>query len=80
MQVTDTNNVSVPVIATFSNGGNIKPLFVQIKGERYKIMSSWSREYGRDIITFMCTVVCYSVQREICLTYHKQETCWTMKY
>ena len=79
IQVTDTTNVAVPVVATFSNNGNIRPLYVQIKGERYKILSSLSREYGLDILTFNCTVENYGIRRELILTYHKNETCWTMK-
>ena len=68
----------VPVIASFDCAGTVKPLHVRIKGEAYKIMRCWSQQYG-PIWVYHCTIENNRMQHEICLTYHSNEKCWTIK-
>ncbi len=67
----------VPVIASFDSKGNIRPIHVRINSNVYKILSCISRDYG-PLTIFTCTVNNCGMQREVNLTYHPQERCWTM--
>ena len=66
----------VPVLAAFDNSGSIRPLYVRIGKESYKISSCFSRSYGA-LTIYTCTVNNLGMQREVTLTYHPNESCWT---
>lgn len=66
----------VPVLASFDSAGTIRPLYVRITGEAYKILSCYVREYG-PLMVYTCTINNRGMQRELTLTYHSRECCWT---
>lgn len=68
----------VPVLASFDSTGTIRPLYVRIGSDAYKILSCYSQAYG-PLTIYHCTVNNMGMQREIALTYHPRECCWTTK-
>jgi len=47
----------VPVIASFNDEGQIKPLYVGINGEQYKVESYWVRRSFSNQIEFQCKLI-----------------------
>lgn len=68
----------VPVIASFDSEGHIKPLYVRICGEPYKIHSSWLKQSFADIFEFHCKVMDDDCLKPLVLTYHTRENVWTI--
>lgn len=69
----------VPVLASFDSAGNIRPVYVRINKEAYKILSCNMREFG-PLLVFNCTVNNHNMQKELILTYHPYEKCWTTQF
>lgn len=78
------NQTIIPVIATFDTDGNVKPLFVRIKGEEYKILSSWMNPEDsfsgikNNILVFRCKIEVRGYAREIKITFWGNERVWTI--
>lgn len=72
------NSIIVPVIASFDSEGHIKPLYVRINECAYKIHSVWLKPDFGARSTFQCKIVDGSFLKPLILTYHHQETTWTM--
>ena len=72
-----TNSIVVPVIASFSTDGNIKPLYVRIYGASYKIDSSWMSCNFINTIDFTCKVIDGDSLKPLLLTYHRKEGMWS---
>ena len=68
----------VPVIASFNSDGQIKPLFVGLNGERYKIDSYWVGQCFSNQIIFHCKVITGDTLRPLILTYYMHECIWTI--
>lgn len=68
----------VPVIASFNDDGQIKPLYVGINGERYKITSYRIRRCFSNQIEFHCNLIVQNMQKTIILTYYLNECIWTI--
>lgn len=68
----------VPVIASFDSEGHIKPLYVGINGESYKIESCWASYNFRNIVDFKCKVIDGDYLKPLALTYYREEGMWTI--
>lgn len=68
----------VPVIATYDTEGHLKPLFVKINGEDYKVENSWPKYQFGNNIDFNCTLSKGNKTYKIILTYYIRETAWSI--
>lgn len=68
----------IPVIASFDSDGHIKPLFVRINGESYKVHSSWVRKGFTGSTEFNCKIIDRDYLKPIVITYHRAEGVWTI--
>jgi len=68
----------VPVIASYDGQGHIKPLFVRINDNKYKIESSWIKYGSVNTIDFHATLSMDDRAYVIVLTYHIRECVWTI--
>ena len=68
----------VPVIASFNDDGQIKPLYVGINGERYKVESYWVRRSFSNQIEFQCKLIDQDMLKPVVLTYYQNECIWTI--
>lgn len=68
----------VPVIAAFNDEGKIKPLYVAINGERYKIESFWIQRSFMNQIEFHCKLQSTQLRLPITITYYPNESIWTI--
>lgn len=68
----------IQVIASFNEEGQIKPLYVGIKGERYKIHSYWVRRSFSNQIEFSCKLICGVSFQTVIITYYINECIWTI--
>jgi hypothetical protein len=67
----------LPVIATFSEDGHIRPLYVRIFGESYKVDSYWVRCQFANQIDFNCKLIVKDHLQPLVITYHLRECVWT---
>lgn len=67
--------ITVPVIATFSTLGDIKPLYVRINGVSLKVLQCTSH---MDHInpTFDCVVDDNGIAKNVCLSFNKTTYHW----
>lgn len=77
-RTTYDNSIVVPVIASFDNDGHILPLYVRIDGEPYKIRSAWLKPSFSSCFIFHCQIEDAGVIKHLMLTYHQQESVWTI--
>ena len=69
----------VSVIASYDTEGRMKPLYVRINDERYKIESCWIKpSICGDILDYNCTLVRDDRIYKVIMTYHIRETTWTI--
>ncbi len=68
----------IPVIASFNDEGQIKPLYVGIDGERYKVASYWVRRSFSNQIEFSCKLIVHDSLRPLIITYFMNECIWTI--
>ncbi len=68
----------IPVIASFNEEGQIKPLYVGIGGERYKVHSYWVRRSFSNQIEFSCKLVFGETLQTLIITYYMNECIWTI--
>ena len=82
----DTNQIiyefygakAVPVVASFSKEGQIKPLYVRIEDESVKVLSSKVIAVSMHAIAFTAIVVSNNIQRTIKLLYKTNENIWSV--
>lgn len=80
----DTNQIiyefygakAVPVVASFSKEGQVKPLYVRIENESVKILSTKVIATSMHAIAFTAIVVSNNIQRTIKLLYKTNENIW----
>lgn len=68
----------VPVIASYDTEGHIKPLYVRIKGEKYKIINYWVKSSFVNTIDYNVTLLRNDQTYKLILTYHLRETTWSI--
>ena len=68
----------VSVIASYDTLGRIKPLYVRIKDERYKVINYWIKSSFCNNINFNVTLSKDDITYKLILTYHLRETAWTI--
>ena len=68
----------VPVIASFNDDGQIKPLYVGINGERYKVASYGVRRSFSNQIEFHCKLIDQDLLKPVIITYYQNECIWTI--
>ena len=68
----------VPVIASFDATGHVRPLYVRLRTESFKVVSSWV-EYGFvNSCTYHCELLVEDALRPIELTYYFTEKVWAI--
>ena len=68
----------VPVIASFDTDGHMKPLYVRINGESYKVSSCWTKTTFENAVEFTCKVIVGDYLKPLSLTYYRREGMWTI--
>lgn len=68
---------SVSVIASFNTNGHIKPLYVRINSESFKVYSSYSKQSYLGLLEFQCQIIDDDILKNLVLTYNKRENIWT---
>lgn len=69
----------VPVIASYDTEGRVKPLYVRIKGETYKVENHWVKSTNfSNNIDFNVTLSKDNRTYKLILTYHLRETAWSI--
>ena len=68
----------IPVIASFDREGHIKPLYVGLHNERYKVVSYWIRRSFVNQIEFNCKLQINDCLQPLIITYYMKECMWTI--
>ena len=68
----------VPVIASYDTQGRIKPLYVRINGDKYKVENFWTKNGALNCINYNVTLSKDNRIYKLILTYHIRETAWTI--
>lgn len=71
--------VPVPVIATFSKEGEVRPLYFSAEGIRIKIDNIKWKQRRVDYIEFRCEITLSDRVEEIRLYYYTKEQIWTLE-
>jgi len=72
-----SNGIIVPVIASFDTEGHMRPLYVRIGGNSFKIHSSWLKS-SLACSVFQCQIIDNKTMKPLILTYHPLENVWTV--
>lgn len=77
----NTNQIPVPVIASYSSNGKIIPIYFSIEDVKVKVyrIKQQSRMYEWGC-RFRCEIVINDVVKEVDLYYYKNKSTWTLKY
>ena len=70
--------VSVPVIASYDAEGHVKPLFIRINNEKYKVENYWVRASSGNNMDYNVTLSRNNITYRLKLTYHLRETIWSV--
>ena len=69
----------VPVIAAYDTEGRVKPLYVRIKDEKYKVENYWVKSTNfANNIDFNVTLSKDNMTYKLILRYHLRETAWSI--
>lgn len=68
----------VPVIASYDTEGHVKPLYVRINNDRYKVENYFVKYSFGNNIDFNCTLSLENRTYKLILTYHIRETAWSV--
>ena len=69
----------VPVIASYDTKGHIKPLYVRIKNEKYRVENYWIKSVNfSNNIDYNVTLSKDNRTYKLILTYHIRETAWSI--
>lgn len=69
----------VPVIAAYDTKGHIKPLYVRIKNEKYRVENYWIKSVNfSNNIDYNVTLSKDNRTYKLILTYHIRETAWSI--
>lgn len=73
------NHIILPVIASFDTNGQVKPLYVRIDGEAYKICSAQEKPSFAFTTVFQCQIADHGLLKPLFLTYHHRDRIWLME-
>lgn len=73
-----TQEKPVPVIASFSNEGGIRPLYIRIGGESRKVISARVKSDFRNHTEYYCKVVVDNRAIDITLSYYSDLRTWAI--
>ena len=69
----------VPVIAAYDTEGRVKPLYVRIKDDKYKVENYWVKSNNvANNIDYNVTLSKGNMTYKLILTYHIRETTWSI--
>lgn len=68
----------VSVIASFDSEGHVKPLYVRIAGESFKVHSSYVKACCSDILELNCQIIDQECLKPLLLTYFPHDRIWAM--
>lgn len=69
----------VPVIASYDTDGRVKPLYVRISENEYKVENCWIKpSIAGNSLDFNCSLLRDNRVYKVVLTYHIRETTWTI--
>jgi len=68
----------VPVIASYDTEGRVKPLYVRINDDKYKVENYWTRYSAGNNIDYNVTISKDNMTYKLVLTYHIRETAWSI--
>lgn len=69
---------AVPVIASFSAEGGIKPIYVKLNDISFKIESFYIKERHSNQIAFVCQIIDEDYLKSISMTYHSDLHLWAL--
>lgn len=72
------NHKPVPVICSFDGEGNIRPMYVRIDGEAYKICSSYKQHSATQEAVFQCEIADNGILKTLTLTFWYDKHLWLM--
>lgn len=67
----------VSVIASFDCSGNVKPIYVRINGENFKIVSAIYKP-STTLQEYKCQIIDNDILKPVTLTYHPRNYIWTL--
>ena len=68
----------VPVIASYDTEGHVKPLYVRIRNDKYKVEKYWVKSAFGNNLDFNVTLSKDNMTYKLILTYHIRETAWSI--
>ena len=68
----------IPVIASFDTEGHIKPLYVRIGEDSFKVHSSCFTPGPSPVISFDCQIIDNGILKPIKLRFHREERVWSV--
>lgn len=69
---------TVPVICSFDDRGQMRPLYVRINGEAFKICSSQEKTSFSHASVFQCEIADHGILKSLTLEYRYREHLWLM--
>lgn len=70
------NPKKVSVIASFDAEGKIRPLYVRIGSESYKIATFWEKSRFINVTEFHCQIVDGDTLKPVVLTFYREDGFW----
>lgn len=67
---------TLPVICSFDSEGNIKPMYIRIGKDAFKVASSYVKESYAHAIVFQCEVFDNGKSKPLRLEYRNREHVW----
>lgn len=77
--ITNETIIPVPVIASFTSDGRIKPLYFSVDGIQFKIDNILSQDERVSRIHFRCDITLSDRVEQVDLYFYKNEYTWTLK-
>lgn len=68
----------VPVICSFNKEGRIRPLYVRINGEAFKVCSAYEKPSFENAAIFQCEIADNEQLKQLTLEYRYREHLWLM--
>lgn len=68
----------ISVIASFDSEGHVKPLYVRIADESFKVHSSYVKSYCSGILELNCQIIDQEYLKPLTLTYFPHDRIWAM--
>ena len=68
----------VPVVASFDTSGHVRPMYVRLYGQVYKIDSFWEKSALSTRTEYICKIIDGDCLKPLTLTYCPREGMWTI--